>query len=124
VSCVIRKRAQLQKPAIVNIEAYLFRAFLRRVNIARQKEPLLSASPILPTASSLDGTGYSEKLELQILSDEFVTHCDPVTRDMLYRRMRGFSWKEIGEFYGISAHAAEARFSQNVNRICRRLGLK
>ena len=124
VSCVVRKRAKSRKPAIANIEAYLFRAFIRRVNVAKQKEPLISASTIFAKAASLDGTGYSEKLELKILADEFVTRCDPVTRDMLYRRVRGFSWKEIGEFHGISAHAAEARFSQNLSKVRQRLGLK
>lgn len=124
VSCVVRKRAQLHKPPIANIEAYLFRAFIRRVNVVRQKEPLTSASSMFAKAASLDGTRYSEQLDMKILADEFVTRCDPVTREMFYRRIRGFSWKEIGRFYGISAHAAEARFSQNLKKVCRRLGLK
>ena len=123
VSRVVRKRAQLKKTPITNLEAYLFRAFIRRVNAVRRKEALVSTVMALPIASP-DGTGYSEKLELKILADEFVTRCNPVTRDMLYRRVQGLSWKEIGKIYGISAHAAEARFSQQLNKVRRRLGLK
>jgi DNA-directed RNA polymerase specialized sigma24 family protein len=123
VSRVVRKRAQLKKPPIANLEAYLFRAFIRRVNTVKRKDVLVSTVVTSPSGS-LDGTGYSEKLELKIFADEFVTRCDPVTRDLLYRRVQGLSWKEIGKIYGISAHAAEARFSQQLNKVRRRLGLK
>jgi DNA-directed RNA polymerase specialized sigma24 family protein len=122
VSRVVRQRAQLGKPPITNLEAYLFRAFIRRVNLARRKEIAVSSAITLANASP-DGAGYSDKLELRILVDEFVTRCDPVTRDMFYRRVQGFSWKEIGRAYDISAHAAEARFSQQLKKIRRRLGL-
>jgi DNA-directed RNA polymerase specialized sigma24 family protein len=63
-------------------------------------------------------------LESKRLLDEFLTQCDPVTRDMLYRRIQGFSWKEICKVHGISAHAAEARFSQAFQRVRKRLGLR
>ena len=49
--------------------------------------------------------------------------CDPITRDMFIRRNQGFSWKEIGEVYSISAHAAESRFGQALQRVRRKLGL-
>jgi len=124
VSRVVRKRAQLRRPPIANLEAYLFRAFIRRVNVVRRKELLASSAVTSAEDGSLKGTDYSEKFELKILVDEFVTRCDPVTRDMLYRRIQGLSWKEIGELYRISAHAAEARFSKRMNQIRRRLGLK
>jgi DNA-directed RNA polymerase specialized sigma24 family protein len=123
VSRVVRKRAQLKKPPIANLEAYLFRAYIRRVNTVRRKEILVSGA-MTSLSASPDGTGHSEKLELKILADEFVTRCDPTTRDMFYRRIQGLSWKEIGKIYGISAHAAEARFSQQLNKVRRRLGLK
>jgi len=124
VSRVVRKRAQLHKPAIANLEAYLFRAFIRRVNTAKRTELLTSAAVTFAGNGSFSGTGYSEKFDLKILSDELVTRCDSVTRDMFYRRIQGFSWKEIGRCYGVSAHAAEARFSKHLNEIRRRLGLK
>jgi len=123
VSRVVRKRAQLGRPLIANLEAYLFRAFIRRVNTARRKETAVTSAMTFPNASG-DGLGYADKLQLKILVDEFVTRCDTVTRDMFYRRVQGFSWKEIGKAYGISAHAAEARFSQQLQKVRRRLGLR
>jgi len=123
VSRVIRKRTKLNEPPIARIEAYLFRAFIRRVNTARRKQILLWSAMISPN-SSPGGRGHAEKVELKILADEFITRCDAVTRDMLYRRIQGFSWREIGKIYGISAHAAEARFSQRLKKVRRRLGLK
>lgn len=123
VSRVIRRRANLGKPPIAHLEAYLFRAFIRRVNTARRKQMRLWNAMTSPN-SSPNRTGYAEKVELKILADEFITRCDAVTRDMLYRRIQGFSWREIGIIYGISAHAAEARFSQRLKKVRRRLGLK
>src|SRR5262245_53960384 len=59
VSRVVRKRAQLNQPPIANLEAYLFRAFIRRVNNARGKEVLLSSAITSPNISH-DGRGYSD----------------------------------------------------------------
>jgi len=123
VSRAIRRRAQVGKPPVLNLQSYLFRAFIRRVNIVRQKEALASQVVALETGSS-NGSGSSHALESKILMDEFLSRCDPVTRDMFYRRMQGMSWKEIGRFYKISAHAAESRFSQQLQRVRKRLGFK
>ena len=40
---------------------------------------------------------------------------------MFYRRTQGFSWKEIGTSYGMSAHAAESSFGKAIRRIARKL---
>src|SRR5712691_8561149 len=76
------------------------------------------------SAGSHNSADPEAELELKILVDELLTRCDPVTRDMFYRRIQGFSWKEIGTVYGISGHAAEARFSKNLEKIRKRLGFK
>jgi DNA-directed RNA polymerase specialized sigma24 family protein len=105
---------------IRDLHAYLFRAFIRRVNKATRRDlPLVDSPP-----RHLSGWSVSTDLESKILLDEFLTRCDPVTRDMLYRRIQGFSWKEIGKFHGISAHAAESRFSQALQRVRKKLGLR
>jgi DNA-directed RNA polymerase specialized sigma24 family protein len=124
VSRSVRRAAQLNRPPIANLEAYLFRAFIRQVNSAKRKLLLVSRAVTAAQTGSPNGICYSEKFELKVLADEFVTRCDPVTRDMFYRRIEGFSWREIGEFYGISAHAAEARFSKNLNKVRKRLSFK
>jgi DNA-directed RNA polymerase specialized sigma24 family protein len=107
------------KPAIRNLSAYLFRAFVRRVNRVRQRETVLLAR----LSQELAGkhTFNSNQAELEILIDEILARGDPVMRDMFRRRTQGFSWKEIGRAYGISAHAAESRFSQSLQRLRKRL---
>jgi DNA-directed RNA polymerase specialized sigma24 family protein len=63
-------------------------------------------------------------VEMKILVDEFLMKCDPEMRDVLYRRIAGASWKEIGWVYQISSHAAESKFSQAFQRVKRKMGLK
>jgi len=105
---------------IRNLSGYLFRAFLRRVNRLMRTELLFGAH----TTSEILGSqisSSSEEIELKLLVDELLTMCDAVTRDMFYRRAQGFSWKEVGRTYGISAHAAESRFSAALRRVRKRL---
>jgi DNA-directed RNA polymerase specialized sigma24 family protein len=120
VSRVLRSQQVHDNIQVHDLRAYLFRAFIRRVNRLRRRQLAVADRP--PTHPS---SGFvSVDLESQILVSEFLTRCDLVTRDMFYRRSQGFSWKEIGKVYGISAHAAESRFSQTLQRVRRRLGLK
>ncbi len=106
-----------------NLQAYIFRAFLRRVNKVRRKDPILANPTGVNPAMRGSPIDVSEEFELKVLVDEFLTRCDPLIRDMFFRRMEGFSWKEIARVYGTSAHAAEARFSQALRRVRERLGL-
>ncbi len=119
VSRALRTKQRRNGIPIRDLHAYLFRAFIRRVNKATRRDLPLADSP----PRHLSGSSVSTDLESKILLDEFLMRCDPVTRDMLYRRTQGFSWKEIGKVHGISAHAAEARFSQALQRVRKRLGL-
>ena len=113
-------RSQQGHNNIHDLRAYLFRAFIRRVNrLSRRQLAVADRTPTPSRSSSVSGD-----LESQILVGELLTRCDPVTRDMFCRRSQGFSWKEIGKVYGISAHAAESRFSQTLQKVRRRLGLK
>ena len=120
VSRALRTKQRRNEIPIRDLHAYLFRAFIRRLNKAARRDLLLADS--LPRHSS--GWSVSTDLESKRLLDEFLTQCDPVTRDMLYRRIQGFSWKEIGKVHGISAHAAESRFSQALQRVRKKLGLR
>lgn len=120
VSRVFKSRHNPHQQPIKDVRAYLFRAFIRRVNRVRRKELRFAVrygnepqrSPNVP-----------RELELKILVEEIVTRCDPVVRDMFYRRVHGLSWREIGKAYGISPHAAESRFSAALARIRKRFGL-
>ncbi|SRR5579884_99930 len=121
--CAAAVSRVLQKPRpdtdhpIRDLQAYLFRAFMRRVNRAKRRMPALTSPG---NEADLRAT---QNFEEKILIDELLTRCDAVTRDMFIRRNQGFSWKEIGEIYSISAHAAESRFGQALQRVRRKLGL-
>jgi hypothetical protein len=109
------------KPAAVrDVPGYLFRAFLRRVNRLKRKQLALvslgEASETPPVWAD-----PSREFEMKILVDECLAQCDFVAQDMFSRRAQGFSWEEIGNAYGESAHAAEARYSAAVKRARARL---
>ncbi len=118
-----RKRDCTQDP-VRDLRAYLFRAFIRRVNKTVMRQLLVENAVRILFVTSHNSTNPLAELEMKILVDELLTRGDPVARDMFYRRIQGLSWEEIGSSYGISAHAAESRFSQALHRIRKRLGLK
>lgn len=113
-------RQQDGKPAIRNLSAYLFSAFVRRVNRVKQRENLLAAR-LSQRFGVTSESNANQSVELEILIDEILARGDPAMRDMFRRRSQGFSWKEIGRAYGVSAHAAESRFSQSLRRLRKRL---
>jgi DNA-directed RNA polymerase specialized sigma24 family protein len=120
VSRVLRTKRSQNGAPIRDLQAYLFRAFIRRINKISSRTPILGN----PDRAKVMDFPVSEDFELRILVDEFLMRCDSVTRDMFYRRIQGFSWREISKVYGISAHAAESRFSQALQRVRKQLGLK
>lgn len=120
VSRVLQTKRRRNEPTIHDLEAYLFRAFIRRINKVHRRVPVTDNPGKFGEAE----LSVSGNFELRILADEFLRRCDPVTRDMYYRRAQGFSWKEIATVYGISAHAAESRFSQAFQRVRKKLGLR
>jgi hypothetical protein len=63
-----------------------------------------------------------EDIELEVLVGEFLTRCDPIIRNVFYRRMQGGSWKGIARAHAISTHAAESKFSQVRRRLRKTLG--
>jgi DNA-directed RNA polymerase specialized sigma24 family protein len=122
VSRVIKAKDPPGDPLPVrNLPAYLFRAFLRHVNHLKRKELTLvslnevAQIPDHPRANPL------RELEFKMLLDECLAQFDFVERDMAWRRMQGLSWEEVGKFHGLSAHAAEARFSHALQKVRERL---
>jgi DNA-directed RNA polymerase specialized sigma24 family protein len=123
VSRAMSAREMSQHP-IRDLHSYLFRAFLRRVNKRLKHELFLAESLRIHTWEMPNSVDPRPSIDNKILIDEFLVQCDPTTRDMLWRRIVGFSWKEIGWSYRISSHAAESRFNQTFQKIRRRLGLR
>jgi DNA-directed RNA polymerase specialized sigma24 family protein len=120
VSRALRMKQQIGEPPVRHLEAYLFRSFIRRVNKMRRKQVVITGSVSVHSSDS----STQDDIEWWVLIDEFLTRCDPIIQDMFYRRIQGFSWKEIGLIYSISSHAAESRFVQALQRVRKRLRLQ
>ena len=123
VSRAMRAKAMSPRP-IRDLHSYLFRAFLRRVNKRQKRELSLAEALRILVREAPKSVDPRPSIENKILLDEFLMQCDPTTRDLLCRRIVGFSWKEIGWSYRISSHAAESRFNQTFHKTRRRLGLR
>ncbi len=111
VSEVIESGRGAGRAEVKNLSAYLFRTFVRRVTQERRKELALDRSIKEGEeirVSSQEGCG----LEAGVLLDEVMATCGREAREIAFRRLEGFSWKEIGAQFGISSHAAELRFSK------------
>jgi DNA-directed RNA polymerase specialized sigma24 family protein len=110
--------------SVRDLESYLFRAFLRRLNRTKKQQSFLAKTVELQAFLPLVSSDPRKTLEMKILIDEFLMRCDPAMRDVLCRRMEGCSWKEIGRAYRISSHAAESKFNQAFQKVRSKLGLK
>jgi DNA-directed RNA polymerase specialized sigma24 family protein len=122
VSRVIKTKDPPGDPEQVrDLRAYMFRAFLRYVNHLKRKELTVVALSEARKTSEPSWADPSREFENKILLDEFLAQCDFVAQDMAWRRMQGFSWDEVGKVHGLSAHAAEARFSHALQQARERL---
>lgn len=124
VSRVLQSKRALPSDRVRDLPSYLFRAFIRRVNRAKRQQLIEDAGLVSRLMEAPRSINPRVDLELKILIDELLTRCDPKIRDMFYRRVQGFSWKEIGSSYGISGHAAESSFGQAIRKLAKRLGFR
>ncbi len=97
VSEAIEQKRTAGSPAVRYLAAYLFRTFIRIVGKAKRKEEVLEES-LRNYARTEISRNEAAKLETE-----------------------GFSWKEIGEEFNISAHAAELRFEKSLEQARRTL---
>jgi len=110
--------------SIRDVESYLFRAFLRRLNRIKKQELLTAQALELQAFLSRISCDPRRTLEVKILVDEMLMQFNPMMRDFFCRHLVLSSWREVGRVYGISAHAAESKFSQAVQTVKKKLGLK
>jgi DNA-directed RNA polymerase specialized sigma24 family protein len=123
VSRAMRPEKLIDRP-IQDLESYLFRAFLRRMNRKHRRDLLKAKELHMYAMGWRNSIDLREMFEHKVVIDEFLMQCDPVMRDMVCRRIEGFSWKEIGRSHRISSHAAESRFGKTLKKLRRKLGLR
>ena len=115
VSAAIQQKKLSGGPAVRNVAAYLFRAFIRMVDDARRKEATLEQS-IKEHTDAQAPLIEAAHAETTVLLIEVMASCDRVSRVVMILRLVGFSWTEIGGYFGISAHAARSRFRKALDR--------
>jgi len=123
VSRALGTRNSQDRP-IQDLESYLFRAFLRRVNRLKKRESLIAEAVELQAFLSRISWDPRRTLERKILVDELLMQFNPTMRDLFCRHSVLCSWRDVGRAYGISAHAAESKFSQALQRVKKKLRLK
>lgn len=120
VSEAINHKRSSGSPRVRNLASYLFRTFIRLVGRAKRKNEIFEES-LSKRARNEISWHEPANLETAVLVDEVMASCGKVAREIAFRRFEGFSWKEIGEEFGISAHAAELRFDKSLEQARRTL---
>jgi len=118
------QRSNGKRPAIRDLDAYLFGAFHHRFNRALLKErrtrELLQQ---LPSSGDLDrlrlaSTSDLEKIfEQSIQVREAIDKMDDWTRRVWTARQYGYSWREIADYYRLNEPQVKMRFRYAIARL-------
>jgi DNA-directed RNA polymerase specialized sigma24 family protein len=116
VSHALRDKAVSGAPTIRDMRSYLFRAFLRRIGEERSREILVEdsadADALMP-----ESLHKNDDLNKHVLTDELLRTCDRVTREIIFHRLEGYSWREIERDLGIPLPAAKQRYSRAIQHL-------
>jgi DNA-directed RNA polymerase specialized sigma24 family protein len=116
VTETLQENAARGKPVVDDLHGYLFLAFMRRVRRGKRTELVFEDADERvweKRARYTDGSAT----ERSVFMREVLATCDTVTKNIILRRLEGFSWKEIGRQCGVSSHAARQRFSATLQRL-------
>ena len=117
------QRKPAEAPPVRDLAAYLYRTFLRKLNLARSRSSRIETS-LRNRVRTESSAPQSLQPEISLLFDEVMASYDKVTQQIIYRRLEGFAWKEIATEFGIRPHAAEMRFSRALARARLLLGIR
>lgn len=128
VSKTLRRRNG-KATGIVDLEAYLFGAFLHRFNRVLKKERkrqetirLVPSNVDLAELPGARDTKSPRALEDSIQVKEIVRNMDDWTRKVWAARQYGYSWRETAEHMGLSEQQAKLRFRYALRKLAARLG--
>jgi len=123
VSAVIVEKERTGGPAIRDIRAYLFRAFIRMIDKAKRKQVSLEDS--LGRNAGCEFALWQEgREEIRVLLNEVMAVCGQVSGRIIMLHLEGWSWDEIGNQFGISRHAAETRYRKALDRARKKLRIR
>ena len=118
-----RQRNPDHRPAIADLESYLFLAFVHRFNRAIQREQkrakrfeLVSSSVDLERIESAQDCGWVEELERAIAIREIADRMDGWTRKVWRARQLGYTWKDISSWSGMTEQQAKMKFQYGLEK--------
>lgn len=118
-----RQRNTNHDPAILDLQSYLFGAFVHRFNRAvlleqRRLETieLVSSSVDLERIASAQDAGWVEELERAITIRQITTRMDGWTKKVWQARQYGYSWKEISKWLGVTEQQAKMKFQYGLDK--------
>ena len=95
VSRALASKKNCTQANVEDLPSYLYRAFIRRVDRIKKKQlAQVNDVPVL-TFGSGNSTDPQAAVEMKILIDELLTRCDPLTREVFYRRVDGFRGRKL-----------------------------
>ena len=83
----------MSQHSVQDLQSYLFRAFLRRVNKRRKRDLSMAQALQIDALASRNSVDPRASLEQKILIEEFLMQCDPATGDMFWRRVFQNRWR-------------------------------
>lgn len=116
VSDAVHAKEAAKVPPIRDVRAYLYRVYLRRIAVERQRETCvqLSAEDHLIPNEELD---MEARVEAKLLLKQILGMCDRKTRAIIWARMEGYSWDEIAHDLVTSNHAARLHYCKALRAI-------
>jgi len=118
ISRARRTGNRLGKP-IRNLDSYLYVVFVRRPNrhVARQpKIEFVGSLQDLAACAGFQTLSASPTVEDDLLVREVLNYVTGRPRDMIFLRMRGYSWKEVARRLGITANNAQVLFNKEIGK--------
>src|SRR5437868_8535215 len=124
VAAAIRNKTA-EDEVVENLEAYLYRAVVRKINDIQARERRIEYVHSLELLERLAARGEDDwvtafQRDLQL--EEILSHLDPRTREIFTRRASGDSWDEVAKAMGISGgDNARSLFRYGVRKARERL---
>jgi hypothetical protein len=119
VTLAIEKKILRGKPPIEDLDGYVYRAFMNRVNHEEQRRPRLLNIGDMEWKTPAHRSHFAS-IERKLLLDDLLEGHDLVTVDIILWHYAGQKWREIGAACGISATAARLRFRKAMLQIRRK----
>ncbi|MGA9306595.1 MAG: hypothetical protein WBW31_14425 [Candidatus Sulfotelmatobacter sp.] len=116
VTLAIEKRIVRGKPPIEDLDGYVYRSFMNRINDEERHQPRLLNLGDIEWKAHVRRTDLTP-IERKLLLDELLEGHDLVTLDIIVWHYAGQKWREIGAACGISATAARLRFRKAMLQI-------